>query len=105
MTNIKEKTRLVEQFKSHNAILRNSLAFLPTAEDDIQAQFALLPDTEKLELQNVAIDTYDLMLSGMEFSHLTTREIAAEVLLGLNRLDMDKERLPAGLQPCACKGR
>ena len=33
LTAIQEKTRLVEQFKSHNAVLRNSLAFLPTAED------------------------------------------------------------------------
>ena len=35
LTAIQEKIRLVEQFKSHNAVLRNSLAFLPTAEDDI----------------------------------------------------------------------
>jgi len=94
---VKEKTRLVEQFKSHNAVLRNSLAFLPTAEDDIQAQFAELPDTEKLQLQSVTIDTYDLLLSSMEFAQLTTPEVAAEVLLGLNRLDVNKERLPAGL--------
>ncbi|MBT2298711.1 DAHL domain-containing protein [Pseudomonas fluorescens] len=95
---VKEKTRLVEKFKSHNAVLRNSLAFLPTAEDDIQAQFAQLSDTDKLELQSVAIDTYDLLLSAMEFAHLTTREQAAEVLLGLNRLDVNKERLPEGFQ-------
>ncbi|NUT64162.1 DAHL domain-containing protein [Pseudomonas corrugata] len=94
---VKEKTRLVEQFKSHNAVLRNSLAFLPTAEDDIQAEFAQLSDEDKLQLQSVAIDTYDLLLSSMEFSQLTTREIAAEVLLGLNRLDVNKERLPVGL--------
>ncbi|MBC3363998.1 DAHL domain-containing protein [Pseudomonas sp. SWRI154] len=94
---IKEKTRLVEQFKSHNAVLRNSLAFLPTGEDDIQGQFARLPDTYRLELQNVAIDTYDLLLSSMEFAQLSSPEIAAEVLLGLNQLDVNKERLPAGL--------
>ncbi|MCE0462027.1 MULTISPECIES: DAHL domain-containing protein [Pseudomonas] len=94
---VKEKTRLVEQFKSHNAVLRNSLAFLPTAEDDIQAEFARLSDDDKLQLQSVAIDTYDLLLSSMEFSQLTTRETAAEVLLGLNRLDVNRERLPLGL--------
>jgi signal transduction histidine kinase len=94
---IKEKTRLVEQFKSHNAVLRNSLAFLPTAEDDIQRQFAQLSDSEKLELQSVAIDTYDLLLSTLEFAQITTREQAAEVLLGLNLLDVNKDRLPTGL--------
>jgi len=94
---IKEKTRLVEQFKSHNSVLRNSLAFLPTAEDDIQAEFAQLSDDDKLQLQSVVIDTYDLLLSSMEFSLLTTREMAAEVLLGLNRLEVNKERLPVNL--------
>lgn len=94
---VKEKTRLIEQFKSHNAVLRNSLAFLPTGEDDIQGQFARLPDTYKLALQNVAIDTYDLLLSSMEFAQVSSPEIAAEVLLGLNQLDVNKERLPEGL--------
>ncbi|WP_295996916.1 DAHL domain-containing protein [Rugamonas sp.] len=31
-----DKAALVESFKSHNAVLRNSLAFLPTAGDDIE---------------------------------------------------------------------
>src|SRR5580698_4261027 len=31
-----EKTRLIEHFKSHDSILRNSLAFLPTAAADIR---------------------------------------------------------------------
>lgn len=91
---IKEKTRLVEQFKSHNAVLRNSLAFLPTAEDDIQAQMAALPDEEKLSLQNVATDTYDLLLSSLEFAQVTSDDKAAEILVGLNKLEVNKERLP-----------
>ncbi|WP_053213371.1 DAHL domain-containing protein [Pseudomonas sp. Q12-87] len=95
---VKEKTRLVEQFKSHNALLRNSLAFLPTAEDDIQGEFSRLSDADRLQLQNVAIDTYDLLLSSMEFAQVTTPEIAAEVLLGLNKLEINKERLPGELQ-------
>jgi hypothetical protein len=31
-----KKASLIEHFKSHNAVLRNSLAFLPTAAEDIQ---------------------------------------------------------------------
>jgi two-component system, NtrC family, sensor kinase len=95
---VKEKTRLVEQFKSHNAVLRNSLAFLPTAEDDIQGEFTRLSDADRLQLQNVAIDTYDLLLSSMEFAQVTTPEIAAEVLLGLSKLEVNKERLPGELR-------
>ena len=91
---IKEKTRLVEQFKSHNAVLRNSLAFLPTAEDDIQAQLARLTDADKQQLQNIATDTYDLLLSSLEFAQVTSAEHAADILVGLNKLQVNKERLP-----------
>ena len=91
---IKEKTRLVEQFKSHNAVLRNSLAFLPTAEDDIQGQLARLDDVDKQQLQNVATDTYDLMLSSLEFAQVTSDDKAADILVGLNKLAVNKERLP-----------
>lgn len=91
---IKEKTRLVERFKSHNAVLRNSLAFLPTAEDDIQGQFARLEDVDKLQLQNVATDTYDLLLSSLEFAQVTSDDKAADILVGLNKLAVNKERLP-----------
>ncbi|MGE7956016.1 DAHL domain-containing protein [Pseudomonas sp. NPDC089530] len=91
---MKEKTRLVEQFKSHNSVLRNSLAFLPTAEDDIQQQLAQLPDTDKLQLQNIATETYDLLLSSLEFAQVTSDDKAADILVGLNKLGVNKERLP-----------
>ncbi|MHC8396643.1 DAHL domain-containing protein [Pseudomonas sp. LB3P93] len=91
---IEEKTRLVEQFKSHNAVLRNSLAFLPTAEDDIQEPLAQLQDGDKLQLQNIANDTYDLVLSTMEFAMVTSDGKAAEILVGLSKLKVNKLRLP-----------
>ncbi|QQZ40048.1 GHKL domain-containing protein [Pseudomonas sp. SK3(2021)] len=92
---IKEKTRLVEQFKSHNSVLRNSLAFLPTAEDDIQQELTQLHDADKLQLQNIATDTYDLLLSSLEFAQVTSDDKAADILVGLNKLQVNKERLPA----------
>ena len=92
---LKEKTRVVEQFKSHNAVLRNSLAFLPTAEDDIQAQLGRVADTDKLQVQNIANDTYDLLLSSLEFAQVTSADHAADILVGLNKLQVNKERLPA----------
>ncbi|WDG77293.1 ATP-binding protein [Pseudomonas chlororaphis] len=91
---VKEKTRLVEQFKSHNSVLRNSLAFLPTAEDDIQQTLARMPDADKLQLQNIATDTYDLLLSCLEFAQVTSDDRAADILVGLNKLAVNKERLP-----------
>ncbi|WP_219094564.1 DAHL domain-containing protein [Pseudomonas sp. UMAB-40] len=94
LTAITEKTRLVEQFKSHNAVLRNSLAFLPTAEDDIQGQLAALPDENKLQVQNIATDTYDLLLSSLEFAQITSDDKAADILLGLNKMRVNSQRLP-----------
>ncbi|RUQ45848.1 histidine kinase, partial [Corynebacterium pseudodiphtheriticum] len=78
---LQEKARLVDQFKSHNAVLRNSLAFLPTAEDDIQAQFNRVEDESKLHVQSVATDTYDLLLSSLEFAQVTSDERAADILV------------------------
>ncbi|UVM06139.1 DAHL domain-containing protein [Pseudomonas laurylsulfatiphila] len=91
---MQEKTRLVEQFKSHNALLRNSLAFLPTAEDDIQAQLSDLSDLNKLQLQNIATDTYDLLLSALEFAQVTSADKAADIQLGLSKLAVNMQRLP-----------
>ncbi|KMT57563.1 DAHL domain-containing protein [Pseudomonas fildesensis] len=92
---LEEKARLVDQFKSHNAVLRNSLAFLPTAEDDIQAQFNRLGDEGRMQLQSVATDTYDLLLSSLEFAQVASDDRAAEILLGLNLLAVNKEQMPA----------
>ncbi|UII72624.1 ATP-binding protein [Pseudomonas sp. HN11] len=95
---IQEKARLVEQFKSHNAVLRNSLAFLPTAEDDIQAQFNRYDDEGRLQLHDVATDTYDLLLSSLEFAQVTSDDRAADILVGLGKLAINKERLPPEFQ-------
>ncbi|SDS74167.1 Histidine kinase-, DNA gyrase B-, and HSP90-like ATPase [Pseudomonas asplenii] len=91
---LREKERLVEQFKSRNAILRNSLAFLPTAEDDIQRQLGTLQDVDKLMLQSTSNDIYDLLLSTLEFAQTTTDERASDILLGINQLTVDQQRLP-----------
>jgi signal transduction histidine kinase len=95
---LKEKQRLVEQFKSHNAVLRNSLAFLPTAEDDIQAALNDLDDADKLKLQNISTNIYDLLLSSLEFSQVTNDDIAHSIELGMNNLLIDKARLPASFE-------
>ncbi|MHA3736493.1 DAHL domain-containing protein [Pseudomonas sp. Eth.TT006] len=95
---LQDKTRLVERFKSHNALLRNSLAFLPTAEDDIQEQLAALPDLDKLQLQNIATDTYDLLLSTLEFAQVTSDDKAADIEVGLSKLAVNAQRLPDSFQ-------
>ncbi|WP_095162770.1 DAHL domain-containing protein [Pseudomonas sp. Irchel 3F5] len=89
-----DKSQRVERFKSHNAVLRNSLAFLPTAADGIQVQLGQLADADTLRLHSIATETYDLMLSSLEFAQMTTDDKAADILVGLNKLAVNKERLP-----------
>ena len=55
---------------------------------------AALPDEDKLSLQNIATDTYDLLLSSLEFAQVISDDKAADILVGLNKLDVNKERLP-----------
>ncbi|MFJ4194314.1 DAHL domain-containing protein [Pseudomonas sp. NPDC089534] len=94
---MQEKVRLVEQFKSHNALLRNSLAFLPTAEDDIQAQLAR-EETDQSRLLNIASDTYDMLLSSLEFAQVASDDKAIDIQLGLNKLAVNAQRLPEEFQ-------
>jgi two-component system NtrC family sensor kinase len=92
-----EKTRLVEQYKSHNALLRNSLAFLPIAENNIKFQLQKLDRSSPL-LQVTSMDIYDVLLSCLEFSQVISEDKAADIQVSLNRLEIDKERLPLKMQ-------
>lgn len=93
-----DKVLLVSRFKTHNAILRNSLAFLPAAADVIQVHLGQLVDADTLRLRRITSDTYDLMLSSLEFAQTTTDDKAADILVGLNDLAVNKERLPVDFQ-------
>lgn len=93
-----EKARLVEQFKSHNALLRNSLAFLPAAEDSIQAQLNKVLDPRRQEVHAFATDTYDLLLSALEFAQVTSADKAAEIEVGLGKLAVNVQNLPSEFQ-------
>ncbi|WP_426141817.1 DAHL domain-containing protein [Pseudomonas sp. DWP3-1-2] len=89
------KTELVEQFKSHDAVLRNSLAFLPSAADDIQFQLARVEDP--VLLQNTATNIYDLLLTSLEFAQSATSDKSAELEVGINRVQVANDLLPAPL--------
>ncbi|WP_248918589.1 DAHL domain-containing protein [Pseudomonas entomophila] len=93
-----QKARLVEQFKSHNALLRNSLAFLPAAEDSIQAQLGKVSDPHRPEVHAFATDTYDLLLSALEFAQVTSVDRAAEIDVGLGLLAVNGQGLPENFQ-------
>ena len=93
-----EKTELIERFKSHNAVLRNSLAFLPIAENDIHTPLRQIGGSERPEQMAVAADLYDTVLSTMEYAQTTSTDKAAEVEASLHRLAAGKALLPLDLQ-------
>ena len=67
---IDEKTDLVDQFKAQNAILKNSLRYVPTAVDDLQAEIRRTKrspaSTDTLEILSVRANQ---LLNDLAVSH------------------------------------
>lgn len=95
---VAEKTRLIEHFKSHNAVLRNSLTFLPTAEDDIQGALGNLVAGHQHEAMDISVEVYDTVLTTLEYVQSTSADKAAEVEANLGRLTADRTRLSSDRQ-------
>jgi signal transduction histidine kinase len=84
---IREKTRLIEMFKSHNAVLQNSLTFLPSAADDAQIEGQLSePAGVKFAAHSGRIN--DVLLSTLIYSQAPSLELQTGV-----------ERMSAQLSP------
>jgi two-component system NtrC family sensor kinase len=73
---LRRKIELIEEFKSHDAVLRNSVAFLPQARDDLQAMLA--PEQSALVLGTL-LDTLEFAQHGSDEEH-------SEAADGLQRL-------------------
>ena len=90
---IEEKTRLIEHFKSHNSVLRNSLAFLPTAADDTLR--AVRPAAGNSEvLRSIAADVNAVLLDSIVFSEAPSTDRAADIQGELERLSAPNGSLP-----------
>jgi two-component system NtrC family sensor kinase len=77
-TAIEAKTRLVEHFKSHNSVLRNSLAFLPIAAQDIeQAMGSPLNDTAQRKEFRSGMNK--ILMDALVFSQTPSDERAAAI--------------------------
>ena len=57
-----------------------------------------MTDESRLQLQSVATDTYDLLLSSLEFAQVTSDERAADILVGLGKLAINQQSLPSEFQ-------
>jgi two-component system NtrC family sensor kinase len=94
---IEEKTRLIEHFKSHNSVLRNSLAFLPTAADDIEKAMRQAGGRSGAPSQFSA-DVSQVLLDSMVFSQAPSGERATDIQLKLERLGAGNRHLPASVR-------
>lgn len=93
---VENKTRLVEQFKQHNTVLRTSLDALPEQEDDIQALLANNNDQDLTAASNV----FDLTLATLEYALYVSRAKAEEINHQLNELTKYVDQLsPEQRQP------
>ena len=86
---IREKTRLIEHFKSHNAVLRNSLAFLPTAASELREE---LDHADGAAARGVSARINDVLLKSLVYSQLPSVAKADEIEVELAQL---LERGPA----------
>ena len=86
---VENKTRLVEQFKQQNTVLRTSLDALPEQEDDIQA---LLDDNA--QDVTAASTVFDLTLATLEYALYVSRDKADEIAHQLNELNEFIDQLP-----------
>jgi two-component system NtrC family sensor kinase len=90
---VEVKTRLIEDFKSHNSVLRNSLAFLPTASDDVELALRLGKHDDARLPRRISPAVNYVLLKSMVYSQAPADESAAEIEERLKQL----ESLEAGL--------
>jgi diguanylate cyclase (GGDEF)-like protein/PAS domain S-box-containing protein len=91
---IEQKTRLVEDFKSHNAVRRNSVDFLPTAADDVRDAAGQARGTgARLAPMLAQVDR--VLLESMIYARVPSDEKAAEIVADLEVLAAGGARAPA----------
>ncbi|MFZ6765661.1 DAHL domain-containing protein [Undibacterium sp. Di26W] len=89
---LQKKSILIERFKSHNAILRNSLAFLPTAAEDIQSLRAHAKDAANFE--KIAGSVKKILLTCLVYDQAASEEKAIEIESELVQLISLAKNLP-----------
>ncbi len=90
---IRQKMTLIERFKSHNAVLRNSLAFLPTADADVRG--AML-QRSGARAGNVSRAADAVLLATLVYSQAPSQQLAENLAQRLARLETLGGTLPQG---------
>jgi signal transduction histidine kinase len=94
---VQQKAQLIERFKSHNSILRNSLAFLPTAAGDIRHTLDQVSVASPQLVPDLSARVNDLLVNSLVYSRAVSADLASEVEADLALLATRQARLPASL--------
>lgn len=90
---IADKAGLIEQFKSSNSILRNSLAFLPTAAAEVGGSSASASGPGERPVVDLG-EVSPLLLAIVLYTQSVSIERGAEILRGLELLHSGNRGLP-----------
>lgn len=90
---MRRKTLLIERFKSHNAVLRNSLAFLPTAMEEARADLRAVTG-HRIPVRESVGTANTLLLATLIYSQSPSEQEAAAVDATLRRLQGLANQLP-----------
>ena len=91
---VQDKTRLIEHFKSHNSVLRNSLAFLPTAADDVQKAFMGSRGNYSSVIAPLVTGVNHTLLDSMVYAQAPSGDKAADIQSDLAHLAQIAGSLP-----------
>lgn len=92
---VRDKAALIEQFKSDNSRLNDSLGLLHTAAAQTQRSLSAIADRDA---DRSAARVGELLLASVLFSQAVSTERSDEILAGLVRLKSGRSALPADTQ-------
>lgn len=87
---IRHKADLIERFKSSHSVLHNSLAFLPTAAEELRSSLGRGGAAER----RVAAGVNHLLLTSLLYSRSATEVRGTEMRTALQQLDAQRVLLP-----------
>ncbi len=94
---LRNKATLVEHFKSHNAVLRNSLTFLPTAAADIQNLALQGAGHDDTALRRVSAGVNKVLLASLVYNQTPSEDKGGEIESELRTLAAQQKHLPADI--------
>jgi len=96
-TALQKKANLIEHFKSHNAVLRNSLTFLPTAAEEVKNLLSQGKRQDQSPLKNLAAGVNKVLLASLEYDQAPSADKALEITSQLGRLVTQAKGLPVDI--------